>query len=223
MAWSIFTQGGGKGAAKTWATDLLKKIGAPLTAGNEQMIYDWEVSEGGGGKYNPLNQGPVPGDPSLTTTGSQYGGGAADYASWDAGLQGAADYLGMPSFTGIENALVNSDPQSARNALIASPWAASHYGGGSAFSDEALPGQASALAPDGGGTTSSAGGSGLDLNPLSGITSTIQEAAVLVPILLGAAAIGAYGIIKASGANTKIRQEASTLTTQGAGAAAVAL
>lgn len=145
MAWSIFKEGGGKGVAVTWSNDLLDAIGAPKTPGNVQVIYDWEVSEGGGGKYNPLNQGPVPGHPELTTTGSQYGGGAADYASWQAGLQGAADYLNMSNFRAIKNALVSGNSSAARNAIISSPWAASHYGHGSAFSTEPTPGNAQAL------------------------------------------------------------------------------
>jgi hypothetical protein len=150
MPWSIFSDGGGPGAALTWAVDLLQRIGAPLTPGNEQFVYDWQVSEGGGGKYNPLNQGPVPGHPELTSTGPQFGGGAADFVSWDAGIQGAADYLAMPSFSGIADALRAGDPVTARADLIASPWAQSHYGGGIAFSDSAPPGKASAL-PGGGG------------------------------------------------------------------------
>ena len=169
MAWSIFTQGGGKGVALTWAKDLLSLIGAPDTPGNEQFVYDWEVSEGGGGKFNPLNQGPVPGHPELTTTGSQFGGGAADYASWQAGLTGASDYLGMANFTAIERDLKANNPTGARSALIASPWAASHYGGGAGFSNAAIPGQASALPADGGGVSGAtgSGGSTDSFNPLS--------------------------------------------------------
>lgn len=162
MAWSIFDQGGGQGAAVTWADDLLGKLGAPRTPGNEQFVYDWEVSEGGGGAYNPLNQGPVPGHPELTTTGSQYGGGAADFAGWNAGLTGAVDYLNMPNYSQIKASLINNDPAGARSALIQSPWAASHYGDGSAFSDSPLPGKKSALPPDGGKSG----------NPSSGDSST---------------------------------------------------
>lgn len=145
MAWSIFKEGGGKGVAVTWSNDLLDAIGAPKTPGNVQVIYDWEVSEGAGGKYNPLNQGPVPGHSELTSTGSQYGGGAADYVSWQAGIQGAADYLNMGNFRSIKNALVSGNSSAARNAIINSPWAASHYGHGSAFSTAAVPGEAAAL------------------------------------------------------------------------------
>lgn len=155
MAWSIFKEGGGKQVAVGWAHQLLQAIGAPESAGNVQFVYDWELAEGGGGKYNPLNQGPVPGHPELTTTGSQYGGGAADFASWNAGIQGAADYLNMGNYKGILTDLRSNNPTGARNALIASPWAASHYGGGSQFPNSAIPGGTPVL--PGTGTVSATG------------------------------------------------------------------
>jgi len=130
MAWSIFKEGGGPLAAKGWAQQFLTRLGAPVTPGNLQFVYQWEVAEGGGGKYNPLNQGPVAGHPNLTTTGSQYGGGAADFASWDAGLEGAVDFLHYGHYKGVLAGLMANNPVAARNALIASPWAASHYGNG---------------------------------------------------------------------------------------------
>jgi hypothetical protein len=139
-AWSIFQQGGGDSVAVAWAKQLLQMINAPQSDGNIQFIYDWEKSEGGGGKYNPLNQGPVPGQPSLTTTGSQFGGGAADYASWQAGLQGASDYLNMSNYRSVLSALRSDNPTAARNALWSSPWAASHYGYGSDWYSGAIPG-----------------------------------------------------------------------------------
>jgi hypothetical protein len=145
VPWSIFQQGGGPGAAATWADDALREIGAPLTTGNEQVIYDWETSEGGGGWYNPLNQGDDPSDPSLTSTGSQYGGGAANYVSYSAGLKGFKDYMAMPDFSSISADLHANDPQQARTDIIDSPWAASHYDWGASFSDAALPGKKSAL------------------------------------------------------------------------------
>jgi hypothetical protein len=197
MPWSIFQNG--PGAAATWADDLLRKIGAPLTPGNEQVIYDWEVSEGGGGAYNPLNQGPVPGHPELTTTGQQYGGGAADFAGWAAGLQGAADYLSMASYLPIREALVSNDPAAARSAIIDSPWAASHYGGGRGFSNAPLPGRKSALP----------GLGSIDLNPVHWITGgvssgvsgavgkfvkDIESLSIVVPIVIAAAGLGVLGL-----------------------------
>lgn len=145
MAWSIFKDGGGDAVAVSWAKQLLQMIGAPQSPGNIQFIYDWEKSEGGGGKYNPLNQGPVPGHPELTTTGSQYGGGAADYASWESGLQGAVDYLNMPNYANVLSALKSNNSVGARNALWASPWAASHYGYGSNWNNSSIPGGSQSL------------------------------------------------------------------------------
>jgi hypothetical protein len=147
MAWSIFNQGGGDAVAVAWAKQLLQMIGAPVTPGNEEFIYQWEKSEGGGGAYNPLNQGPVPGNPTLTTSGSQYGGGAADYASWQAGLQGSADYLSMSNYTSVLTALKANNPVAARSALWASPWASSHYGYGADWSNATLPGNTSNVLP----------------------------------------------------------------------------
>lgn len=162
MAWSIFDQGGGPGAAVTWAQDLLQAGGYPETLANEQFVYDWEESEGGGGVDNPVNQGPVPGQPQLTTTGEQYGGGAADYASIPAGIQGTLDYLNMPAYAGVKQGLERSDYQAAASALWASPWAASHYGNGSAWNTDALPGQASAITDGATGQTAT-----LTANPLN--------------------------------------------------------
>jgi hypothetical protein len=171
MAWSVFTQGGGDGAALTWAQQLLTALGAPVTPGNEQFIYDWEQSEGGGGQYNPLNQGPVPGQPQLTSTGSQYGGGAADYVSYAAGIQGAVDYLNMSNYTAVKQALDNNDPNGAKSALIASPWAASHYGEGASFSNAPLPGQASSLLDTNGGVEAASTGTAESTNWLSDLLS----------------------------------------------------
>jgi hypothetical protein len=205
VAWSIFREGGGPGAAVTWARDLLKLIGAPQSLGNQQMVFDWETSEGGGGKFNPLNQGPVPGHPELTTTGSQYGGGAADFASWQAGLTGASDYLHMPAYAGILGALQANNPAGARAALIASPWAASHYG--DHLSDAPLPGKASALPPGGGGVDTG-GGAGLNLNPLDGfgipavlsqeVSGIVKTVAFVGPVVLAGVALIAAGVWKAT-------------------------
>lgn len=168
MAWSIFSDGGGDGAALTWAKQLLKADNAPDTPGNEQFIYDWEKSEGGGGKYNPLNQGYVPGHPELTTSGNQYGGGAADYASYSAGIQGAVDFLNMPNYTAVQSALKANDPTAARAALIASPWAQSHYNGGASFNNSPIPGQATSLLGD--------SSSGSNANSASATTGSVQSA-----------------------------------------------
>jgi hypothetical protein len=175
MAWSIFTDGGGPEVAVGWAQQALRQIGAPVTPGNVQFMYDWEKSEGGGGKFNPLNQGPVPGQPNLTTTGQQYGGGAADYASWQAGLLGFQDYMNMSNYTGIRDALIANQPTKARALLFASPWASSHYGGGSKWSNVPVPGGSPILPPATAATAAASGDQAEcmwtfpNLNPGSGL------------------------------------------------------
>jgi hypothetical protein len=228
MPWSIFGAGGGPGAAYTWAKDLLKRLGAPATAGNTQFVFDWETSEGGGGKFNPLNQGPVPGKPSLTTTGQQFGGGAADYASWAAGLTGAADYLSMPSYRGIADALRRNQPAEARSRLIASPWAASHYGYGAAFSDQPLPGKASALAPAGGAAAGGGAGGGGFLGlpgAITGLGSTLKTAAIVAPIVVVGGALVVVGAAKATGMDKRAKaagDQVKDTATKAATVAAVA-
>lgn len=197
MPWSIFSDGGGAGAAATWAIDLLKKIGAPLTPGNEQFVFDWETSEGGGGRFNPLNQGTDPLNSSLTTTGNQFGGGAADYSSWAAGLQGAADYLTLPNFTAIASDLKANNPVQARADLIASPWAASHYSGGGSFSQSPLPGKTSAL-PGATPAASSSSDSGIT-GALTTFVKDIEGGFVLVPLVLVGGGLIVFGAIRMTG------------------------
>jgi hypothetical protein len=129
--WSIFAHGDADAVA--WAKTFLAALGTPVSAANIRFVYDWEASEGAGGKWNPLNQGPVPGRPDLTTTGQQYGGGAADYASCQAGITGAVAYLNMPNYTAVLAAMRHSDYAAAAIALWKSGWAGSHYGYGAAW------------------------------------------------------------------------------------------
>lgn len=175
MAWSIFREGGGDNVAVAWAQQFLTKIGAPVTPGNTEFVYQWEKSEGGGGKYNPLNTGGVYGHPELTTTGEQYGGGANDFASWDAGLTGSAINVQTPgpdNYPAIVTALRNNNPAGARQALWSSGWAASHYGYGSNWSHAALPGNSGNIVPpsffQGGDATPAKQGHGPDCNLYTG-------------------------------------------------------
>ena len=181
MAWSIFTDGGGPEVAAGWAQQALRQIGAPVTPGNVQFMYDWEKSEGGGGKYNPLNMGPVPGQPTLTTTGQQYGGGAADYASWQAGIQGFNDYMNMSNYTAVRDALIANKPQQARAALWASPWAASHYGYGANWDNSPVPGGSPILPPASSPTQGAQGAGGAGSSCLFGIPNV--DPASSIPII----------------------------------------
>lgn len=181
MAWSIFTNGGGPTVAVGWAKQFLQKIGAPVTPGNIEFVYQWEKSEGGGGKYNPLNQGVVQGHPELTTSGTQFGGGAADYASWDAGLQGAYDYLQYDHYTKVLAALKANNPTAARSALWASPWAASHYGYGSNWYFGPVPGGTAILPASTGAVTGTVGNTSSSSSSSSTSTSTSSSSSTNAP------------------------------------------
>lgn len=234
MAWSIFQQGGGDQVAVGWAQQFLTALGAPVTPGNVQFVYDWEKSEGGGGKYNPLNTGPVSQHPEWTTTGEQYGGGAADYTSWDTGIMGPVYYLEhyqQDTYSKILQALRNNDPVGARAALWASPWAASHYGYGTNWSNAAVPGGQPVL-PASGGTGDGSSPSTVDtvandetcawkvksIVGTSCIVSKAQVRAILGGLLIsagvvvglvGAVLLVSYGLRESSAG--KMAQQAITL------------
>lgn len=184
MAWSIFQQGGGDNVAVAWAQQLLTKLGVPVTPGNTEFVYQWEKSEGGGGAYNPLNTGSVYGHPELTTSGTQYGGGANDFASWDAGLIGSAINIQTPgpdNYPAIVTALKNNDPAGARQALWNSGWAASHYGYGSNWSDASLPGSSGNVIPPSyfaGGPTGTDVSKGVDCTLVWPTNSAMYKACV---------------------------------------------
>jgi hypothetical protein len=140
VPWSIFSQPGGQRQAVWFAGALLRAVGAPVTPGNLQVIYDWEVSEGSGGWYNPLNGGDFGG---LSVSGQQYGGGANNYPSLAVNVRAMAGILlndTQYGYGAVVSALRANLPYAARAAIWDSDWAASHYGYGSSFSGAPLPG-----------------------------------------------------------------------------------
>jgi hypothetical protein len=134
--WSIFT-GPKKTAPLVYAEGVLHDAGAPETPANIQFVYDWERSEGGGGVDNPLNVGPVTGYGA--TSGSQYGGGAANYASLTDSAKAVAHELHTPTYAPILAGLKRSTYRASANALFNSPWAASHYGHGKSWATTPVP------------------------------------------------------------------------------------
>lgn len=115
---------------KAFATAVLQGLGAPASASNLQFFYAWMAAEGGhtnGALYNPLN-----------TTQEGYGGSNAvgnvkAYPNMQAGVQATIQTLQNGYYTNVVDALKSGNGAGARNAVIASPWAASHYGGGKGF------------------------------------------------------------------------------------------
>ena len=119
----------GNDTEKQWATDLLKKVGAPVTAANLAGITTWMRYEGGGGgaatgigknsaNYNPLNttQG-APGSTSMNSVGVQ------SYLSRDQGLDATVKTLQNGKYGGVLDALKQgNDTAGILSAVGASPW-----------------------------------------------------------------------------------------------------
>lgn len=161
QTWSIFSQPNGNTLAEQYSAAVLRDLNAPVTKTNMQVIYDWQQSEGGGGWANPLNAGPWG---NLATSGSQFGGGAAAYPNLQTSAQAVADILTAPGdaqygYPAIVNNLRSGNSAGARQAIINSNWAASHYGYGASFSNAPLPSVGKSLLQAMGEGLPSAGGS----------------------------------------------------------------
>jgi hypothetical protein len=135
----------GTGSQKTWASQLLGKIGAPVTDSNISALVTWARYEGGhwnnSANYNPLNTTlDMGGNKSINSVGVKR------YGSWDEGLTATVKtLLGNRSsergYAAIVDALKNNAGTSAvLSAVNQSAWVhgegkASNYnfprGGGS--------------------------------------------------------------------------------------------
>jgi hypothetical protein len=113
-----------------WARGLLAADRLPQTSCNLSAVLEWEAREGGGfgnqAAYNPLNVNPGPGAgwPGYSAIGA--------WAFPDAvtGLRYTVKTLNNGSYGGILAALRRGNSaQAVCNAIMASPWAASRYGG----------------------------------------------------------------------------------------------
>lgn len=114
--------GAGVGDMRAWSRALLTGLGDPLSASNLKFVYDWTLSEGGP-ITNPLNV-------AMFSSSSKQ-------PSWTVaqGLNKTIQTIQQSNFAGIAGALRGGDGAGAKAALIASPWAASHYYGGARFSN----------------------------------------------------------------------------------------
>lgn len=113
-----------------WARGLLAADRLPQTGCNVSAVLEWEAREGGGfgnqAHYNPLNVNPGPGAgwPGYSATGAWAFPDAAT------GLRYTVATLNNGYYGGILAALrAGNSAQAVCNAIMASPWAASRYGG----------------------------------------------------------------------------------------------
>lgn len=113
-----------------WARALLVADSLPRTSCNLNAVLEWERAEGGGfgnqAAYNPLNVNPGPGAgwPGRNVIGAWAFPDAAT------GLRYTVSTLNNGYYGGILAALrAGNDAQRVCDAIMASPWAASHYRG----------------------------------------------------------------------------------------------
>jgi cell wall-associated NlpC family hydrolase len=122
--------GGAGYTPSSWAAALLTAGGWPRTSCNLAAVTGWERREGGGwgnqASFNPLNINPGAraGWPGHSVTGA--------WAFPDAaiGLRYTVMVLNSSRYGGIRAALrAGNSAQAVCDAIMASPWAASHYDG----------------------------------------------------------------------------------------------
>jgi len=119
----------GNAGENQWATDVLKRVGAPVTSENLAALTTWMKFEGGGGgkatglgknsaNWNPLNttQG-APGSTSMNSVGVQ------SYLSKDQGLDATVKTLQNGNYGQVLSALKEGKSSTAVLAAVAaSPW-----------------------------------------------------------------------------------------------------
>ena len=120
--------GGSYGTRQAWAATFLAADGMPRTVCNDNAVLAWVVREGGGfgnqAQNNPLNLNPGAGAgwPGYNATGA--------WAFPDAATGLRYTISTVQNYPGIQAALRAGDSaQSVCDAIMASPWAASHYDG----------------------------------------------------------------------------------------------
>lgn len=113
-----------------WAQAFLRDIPEPVTACNLSAVVAWETREGGGygnqASFDPLNVNPGPGTPWPGHPAI----GAWAFPDAAAGLAYTARTIRNGYYGGILAALhAGGSAQAVLNAVMASPWAQSHYSG----------------------------------------------------------------------------------------------
>lgn len=113
---------------QTWTAAFLAADGMPATACNDSAVLAWVTREGGGfgnqAENNPLNVNPGAGAgwPGYDATGA--------WAFPDAATGLKYTVATVQNYPGIQAALRAGDSaQAVCDAIMASPWAASHYDG----------------------------------------------------------------------------------------------
>lgn len=116
-----------EGTNESWAKLVMMYGGWPQTDANVQTFMQWMRQENGvddwWNRNNPLNNG----------WGSGGGGGFGSYDTLTTGAKMAAENLHRPLFSGIASCFAAGNG-GCKDAIVASPWAASHYANGAHWS-----------------------------------------------------------------------------------------
>lgn len=114
-----------------FAIDLLAALGnTQPTVATVAFVVEWTLAEDGSdgalARNNPLNTTQSSGAANAVINGD----GVKGYATYQDGLDATVTTLTNGLYNPLVSALQTNDAAGALQALIASPWAASHYGGG---------------------------------------------------------------------------------------------
>ena len=107
----------------TWTADVLTRAGLPASTNNVGNLLRWITTEKPSAQYwyqgnNPMN---------LNTQGQP--DGFDRYGSLAEGAQATAQFLRMPNYRDVYAVLARDGSSTDfSNAVVRSPWAASHYG-----------------------------------------------------------------------------------------------
>jgi len=106
----------------SWATDLLGRLGYPVSYNNLFGLVAWELTEGGWfnnvDQYNPLNTTqPEPGSHPTNAPGVQW------FPTYEAGMQATVTTLRNGLYDSILSCLSGQKvPSALAAAIVASPW-----------------------------------------------------------------------------------------------------
>lgn len=119
---------------EAFALELLSRLGNDRpTAAIVAMVVEWTLAEDSGDgafhRNNPLNTTQTGFSETVTINGD----GVKGYATRAAGMDATIQTLSYAYYVDVVTALRANDPEGAKRALWASPWAGSHYGYGSAW------------------------------------------------------------------------------------------
>lgn len=133
-----------------FALDVLHGVGNDQpTPQTVAFLVEWTIAEDGGDgalvRNNPLNT-TICGHNAIGAINGDGACGAGHYATYEDGVSATVDTLVQGNFSNITAALQGNNPDAARTALWASPWAASHYGGGAGWPHVDAPEQAPGIA-----------------------------------------------------------------------------